>query len=63
MIAINTLNTLPMRTAWNSRMIEETSPQQTVCYMKHIQLPPTRTDIVQETLKRYQAVAEECGQE
>ena len=51
MIVINTLNTIPMWTGWNSLRIEETSPQQTVCYMKHIQLPPTGTDVVQETLK------------
>ena len=40
----------------------EKSPQQLVCYMKHIQLPPVRADVVKETLKRSQIVAKECGQ-
>ena len=30
--------------------------------MKHIQLPPTRADVVKETLKSSQIVAKECGQ-
>ena len=62
-IEIKTLNTIPMRTGWNSLRIEETSPQQTICYMKHIQLPPARTDMVQETLKRSQPVAKKFAQE
>ena len=62
MIEIKTFNTIPMRTGWNSLRIEETSPQ-TICYMKHIQLPPARTDIVQEILKRSQPVAEKFAQE
>ena len=33
-----------------------------VCYMKHIQLPRTRFDVVKETLKRSQEVSKECGQ-
>ena len=30
--------------------------------MKHIQLPPTRADVVKEILKSSQIVAKECGQ-
>ena len=30
--------------------------------MKHIQLPPTRADVVKDTLKRSKIVANECGQ-
>ena len=33
-----------------------------VCYMKHIQFPPNRVDVVRETLKRSQAVSRECRQ-
>ena len=36
--------------------------QQPVCYMKHIQLSPTKADVVKETLMRSQVVAEKCGQ-
>ena len=37
--------------------------KQVVCYMHNIRLPPTREDVVKETLKRSQAVAKECGDE
>ena len=47
---------VPMWVGWNSHL------QQRVCYMKHIQLPPTRLDVVRETLKRSQDVSDECGQ-
>ena len=38
---------------------------QTVCYMDHIQHPPppTRLDVVKETLKRSQSVSKACGEE
>ena len=53
-------NTIPFWTGWNSLRITEANPKQVVCYMDHIQLPPTRLDVVMETLKRSQAVAREC---
>ena len=32
-----------------------------VCYTQHMRLPPTREDVVKETLKRSQAAAKKCG--
>ena len=46
---------------WNTRKHTETPPQQLVSYLKHIQLPSTRTDVVKKCLKRSQVVSEECG--
>ena len=31
--------------------------------MKHIQLPPTRTDVVKKTMKRSKLVAKNCNQQ
>ncbi len=47
---------------WNSCISEDHLPQQAIGYMKNICLPPTRLDVVAETLKVSQKVAEECGQ-
>ena len=60
--ASNNIQSVSMWTGWNTRKHTKTSPQQLVCYMKHIQLPSTRADVVKETLKRSQIVAKECGQ-
>ena len=43
------------------RKYTATSPKQIVCYMKHIELPPTRADVFKEILKLSQVVTEECG--
>ena len=48
--AFNNIQSDPMWTRWNTREHTETSPQQLVSYMKHIQLPPTGIDVVKETL-------------
>ena len=37
-------------------------PQQVIGYMKNIDLPPTRLDVVHETMTRSQKVARECGE-
>ena len=47
---------------WNSLHEIDVNPKQKVFYMKHIPLPPTRNDVVKETLKRSQSVAEACGE-
>ena len=56
-------NTIPFWTGWNSLRITEANLKQVVCYMDHIQLPPTRLNGVTETLKRSQAMARECGEQ
>jgi len=52
----------PMWIGWNSRYTEDTLPLQRIGYMDNIKLPPTRLDVVAETLKKSQKVAEECKQ-
>ena len=41
-------------TGWNSTNLPQ---KQIVCYIKPIQLPPTRTDVVKETMKRSTDIA------
>ena len=55
--AFYNIESVSIWTGWNTRKYTETSPQQLVCYMKHMQLFPTRTDVVKETLKHPQIVA------
>ena len=51
----------PMWNGWNSERVNENGPKQCVFYMKHIQAPPTRIDVVRETMERSLDVARECG--
>ena len=48
--------------AWNSLKEGDMNPQQNVFYMHHIILPPTRNDVVKETLRQSQTVASECNE-
>ena len=48
-------------TGWNAERVHDSGPQQRFFYMKHIQAPPTRTDVAKETMKRSLKVAQECG--
>ena len=54
---------LPMWHGWNSLHEVDINPKQNVFYMQHIKLPPTRNDVVKETLRRSQIVAEECHED
>ena len=38
-VAFNNIQSVPMWARKNNRKYTETSPQQLVCYMKHMQLP------------------------
>ena len=40
----------------------DTSPKQIVHYMNHIRYPPTRNDVVKETMVRSQQVSKKCKQ-
>ena len=51
----------PMWRAWNFHVHTDKLPQQVIGYMENIELPPTRLDVVQETLRRSQKLASECG--
>ena len=61
MTAFNSFQSIPTQTGWNTKKHTETSPQKLVCYIKQTQLSPTWANLVKETLKRSQVVAEECG--
>ena len=50
-----------MWAGWNTQQYPEPIKNQVVCHMQEIRLPPTREDVVEEALKRSQAVAKECG--
>ena len=51
-----------MWTGWNSIKLESRM-KQSVQYMRNIQLPPTRNDVIRQTLKISQEVAPDCGDE
>ena len=54
---------LPTWVAWNSIFTTDHLPRQTICYLQNICLPPTRMDVIAETLKIAQQVATECKEE
>ena len=43
---------LPKWHGWNSLKEVDINPQQKIFYMQHIKLPPTRNDVVKETLRQ-----------
>ena len=51
------LGETPMWSGWNSLFTPDDLPLQTVAYMNSISLPPTRLDVIVETLKISQQVA------
>ena len=52
---------IPMWHGWTYRNDVDIHPKQRTVYMQHIELPPTRYDVVMETLVYSQKVSEECG--
>ena len=52
---------IPNWSGWNAQRDTDRNPKQVVRYLKPIPLPPTRTDVVKETLNRALKIAEECG--
>ena len=62
MLLCSVFNDTPMWRGWNSQFAVDSLPKQTVHYMENIQLPPTRLDVVKDTLIRTQQVAKECHQ-
>lgn len=53
----------PMWTGWNSLITEDVLPKQRVLYLENLTLPPTRNDVVLETMKMSQQIAQECGED
>ena len=60
MMSLSSLK-VPMWTGWNSLVTVDLLPSQRIAYMKNLNLPPTRLDVVAETLNISQRVAKECG--
>ena len=52
----------PMWIGWNSRVTVDNLPQQSIGYMDNLSLPPTRLDVVAETMRISQKLAAECGE-
>ena len=52
-----------MWVGWNSLKTEDNLPKQCIGYMQNITLPPSRLDVVVETMRLSQQVAAECGDE
>jgi hypothetical protein len=50
----------PMWSGWNSMLTRDDLPTQKIGYLANIGEPPTRLDVVNETMKRNLAIAEEC---
>ena len=50
MISFNLLENTPMWTGWNTGRFIEKCPRQRVEYMQHILFPPTRANVVKETI-------------
>ena len=61
-ISFNMFDKIPTWTGWN--VIDSTNllQKQIVCYIKQMQLPPTRTGVVKETMKRSIGIAHEIKQ-
>ena len=53
----------PMWAGWNSLFTKDDLPRQRLSYMNNLSLPPTRLDVVAETLKISQKVAMECDED
>ncbi len=63
MISTSMYESTPMWVGWNSRLTSDRLPKQKVFYMENICLPPTRNDVVLDTMKKSQQVAVEINQD
>ena len=57
------LGETPMWAGWNVLITDDPLPPQHISYMDNINLPPTRLDVVAETLRISQKVASECDEQ
>lgn len=62
MVSVEWSKMTPMWSGWNARVTEDTSMKQCIGYMRNVTFPPTRNDVVMETLKVSQKIASECGE-
>ena len=57
------LDKTPFWTDWNLLVTEDPLPRQRIVYMENLNLPPTRLDVVAETLRLSQRFAQECRED
>ena len=62
-ISFDLFDSLPMWIGWNRIRSTNNPAKQHICYIKPIQLSPTRIDVLKETMHWSQIVAEECRQD
>ncbi|KMQ82013.1 hypothetical protein RF55_24485 [Lasius niger] len=51
----------PMWVGYNSLIIRDNCPKQQIAYLTPINVSPTATNVVLETMKQSQKIAEECN--
>ena len=56
----NVFSRTPMWAGWNTQRYPKLTWKNVACYRQNIMEPPTRDDVVKETLKRLQVVLKEC---
>lgn len=61
-LAIHLENTA-MWTGWNSKLATNSLPMQKIGYLRQLNVSPTSTSAVMETMKISQRIAEECDQQ
>ena len=61
-ISFNMFDKIPMWTGWNVVNSTNLPQKQFVCYIMPVQLPPTRTGFVKETMKRSIDIANKIKQ-
>ena len=57
------LGSASMWCSWNLLVTNDPLPKQHIMYTENINLPPTRLDVIVETMKVSQKVAKECGEQ
>ena len=62
MMTISLEKQTPMWCGWNALVTPDLLPKQSIGYMENLNLPPTRLDVIAETLKISQRVTDECGE-
>ena len=63
MMLLALLKSVPMWTGWNTQLTKDPLRLQRIRYMENMNLPPTRNDVVAETMRVSQKVATECGEQ
>ena len=62
-VSCKTNRETPMWSGWNSTVTKDDLPVQKIGYLANIGAPPTRQDVVNETMKRNVLLAKECKED